>query len=151
MSGPTPSSGSPEVHVPELTLSADTVCWFIAKFREFDVKDAPTEQDPGSNASDDNMASVLEDQPDDPVVEEIDSAIASMSVDQQADLVALMWLGRDGNSLADWASARAEAARARGGHPKQAASYLLGEPMVSDYLEEGLSIFGLSCEGVESV
>jgi hypothetical protein len=30
------------------------------------------------------------------------------------------------------------------------ANYLLGMPLVSDYLEEGLSLFGLSCDEFEA-
>jgi hypothetical protein len=41
---------------------------------------------------------------------------------------------------------RAEAARA---HNKRTAAYLLGIPLLSDYLEEALSLFDLSCDDVE--
>jgi hypothetical protein len=34
-------------------------------------------------------------------------------------------------------------------HNNRTASYLLGEPLLSDYLEEGLSQFGLSCAEFE--
>jgi uncharacterized protein DUF3775 len=37
----------------------------------------------------------------------------------------------------------AEAARA---HYKRTASYLLGMPLLPNYLEEALSLFGISCE-----
>jgi len=142
-------SEPPEVQAPDLTVPSETVCWLIVKFREFDVKDAPMDPDPGSNATDDNMASVLEDRPDDPVIEEIGAIISSLSEDEQIDLVALMWLGRDDRTLDDWPEIRAEAAQARADHPGQTARYLLGEPMVSDYLEEGLSLFGLTCDRLD--
>jgi hypothetical protein len=32
---------------------------------------------------------------------------------------------------------------------EQTASYLLGMPLLADYLEEGLSLFGQSCEDFE--
>ena len=78
-----------------LEISPEKVCFTIIKAREFDVKDAVTEDDPGSNASDDAMYSVLEDHEDDPVEEELTSFISSLSLDEQVDLVALAWLGRD--------------------------------------------------------
>lgn len=127
----------------ELQISTDKVCFVIQKAREFDVKDAVTEPDPGSNASDDNMASVLEDHSDDPVVEELTSLIDSMSEDEQIDLVALAWLGRDDFTVDDWTSVREEAARA---HNKNTVSYLLGMPLLGDYLEEGLTLLGHTCE-----
>lgn len=131
---------------PVLTISPEKVCFLIVKAREFDAKDVLTEPDPGSNPSDDMEAAVLEEHEDDPVVEEINSLIDSLSEDEQVDLVALTWLGRDDYSAADWPTVRAEAARA---HNKRTASYLLGIPLLSDFLEEGLSMLGYSCEEFE--
>jgi hypothetical protein len=135
--------------MPALAISTEKVCFVIIKAREFDVKDAVTEPDTGSNASDDNMISVLEDHGDDPVVEELTSFISSLSDDEQIDLVALAWLGRDDNTIEDWPALREEAARAHRRRTAHTANYLLGMPLVSDYLEEALSLFGLSCEAFE--
>jgi hypothetical protein len=129
-----------------LSISPEKVCFIIIKAREFDAKDQVTEPDPGSNPSDDKDASVLEDHADDPVVEELTSLINSLSVDEQIDLVALAWLGRDDYTASDWATVRDEAARA---HNERTASYLLGIPMLGDFLEEGLSMLGHSCEEFE--
>ena len=131
-----------ETETPELSLSAQKVCQLIVKFREFDVKVAVSIPDPGSNASDDAMISVLEDAPDDPARHEIASWISDMSEDEQIDLVTLAWLGRDDYSASDWPAVREEAARA---HNQRTAEYLLGTPLVGDYLEEGLSMLGYSC------
>jgi hypothetical protein len=129
-----------------LTISPEKVCFIIIKAREFDAKEEANEPDPGSNPSDDKEAAVLEDREDDPVVEELTSLINSLSEDEQIDLVALAWLGRDDYSVADWADVREEAARA---HNERTASYLLGMPMLGDLLEEGLSTLGYSCEEFE--
>jgi len=128
-----------------LTISPEKVFFTIVKAREFDAKDAVTEPDPASNPSDDASA-VLEDHSDDPVVEELTSFINSLSEDEQIDLVALAWLGRDDYSAEDWADLRAEAARA---HNRRTAAYLLGMPQLGDFLEEGLSLLGYSCEEYE--
>ena len=132
--------------VAALTISPEKVCFIIIKAREFDAKEEANEPDPGSNPSDDKEAAVLEDREVDPVVEEITSLINSLSEDEQIDLVALAWLGRDDYSAADWADVREEAARA---HNERTASYLLGMPMLGDLLEEGLSTLGYSCEEFE--
>jgi len=129
-----------------LTISPEKVCFVIVKAREFDAKDEQTEPDPGSNPSDDNEMAVLEEHPDDPVVEELTSFIDSLSVDEQIDLVALTWLGREDYTAADWQAVREEAASA---HNKRTAQYLLGTPLVGDFLEEGLSTLGYSCEEFE--
>jgi hypothetical protein len=132
--------------VDALTISPEKVCFIIIKAREFDVKDAVTEPDPGSNPSDDKDAAVLEDHEDDPVQEELTSLINSLSEDEQIDLVALAWLGRNGYSASDWPTVREEAARA---HNERTADYLLGTPLVADFLEEGLSLLGGSCAEFE--
>ncbi|HEY7296546.1 MAG TPA: DUF3775 domain-containing protein [Xanthobacteraceae bacterium] len=130
-----------------LTISPEKVCFIIIKAREFDAKDQVTEPDPGSNPSDDRDAAVLEDHLDDPVVEEITGLINASSDDEQIDLVALAWLGRDDYSASDWPDVRAEAA---GAHKRRTtAKYLLGLPLLGDFLEEGLSMLGYSCEEFE--
>jgi len=129
-----------------LTISPEKVCFIIIKAKEFDAKDEMTEPDPGSNPSDDKDVEVLEEHEDDPVVEEVTSLINSLSEDEQIDLVALAWLGRDDYSADDWPDVREEAARA---HNKRTAEYLLGMPLVGDFLEEGLSMLGYSCEEFE--
>ena len=134
---------------PALAISLEKVCFVIIKDREFDVKDAATEPDPASNASDDGMISVLETHGDDPVVEELTSFISSLSEDEQIDLVALMWLGRDDSTIEDWPTIRAEAASAHRSRARHTSDYLLGTPLVGDYLEEGLSLFGHSCQAFE--
>ena len=129
-----------------LTISPEKVCFIIIKAREFDAKDEVTEPDPGSNPSDDKDIGVLEDHKDDPVVEEITSFINALSEDEQIDLVALAWLGRDDYSASDWTAVREEAA---GAHNRRTAEYLLGIPLLGDFLEEGLSMLGRSCEEFE--
>jgi hypothetical protein len=124
---------------PALTISAETVYWISAKARRFDVKDVVTEPDPGSNPSDDGMLEVLEDHGNDPVLTELFANIRDLNEDEQIDLVALAWLGRGDGELKDWDSLRAEAARA---HNNRTAAYLLGMPLLSDYLDEALAQLG---------
>lgn len=142
---PTQATDTPEDDSP-LTISPEKVCFVIIKAREFDAKDGVSEPDPGSNPSDDKDVSVLEDRADDPVVQEITSLINALSEDEQIDLVTLAWLGRDDYAAEDWDEVRAEAARA---HNKRTAAYLLGMPQLGDFLEEGLSLLGYSCEEFE--
>jgi hypothetical protein len=133
-----------EHDLPELSISDEKLCFIVAKAREFDVKDVVTDPDDASNPTDDAMLAVLEDHKDDPVVQELVAVISSMSVDEQVDLVALTWLGRGDGDIEDWSELRAEAARA---HNRRTAAYLLGIPLLADYLDEALSLFGIECEG----
>jgi len=131
------------IESPTLSISPAKVCFFIAKAREFDVKDVVTDPDSSSNAADDAMLSVLEDHPDDPTFQELMSFISALSEDEQIDLVTLTWLGRGDGTIDDWDDLRAEASRA---HNNRTASYLLGKPMLADHLEEGLAQFECTCE-----
>ncbi len=130
--------------MPELSISTEQVGYLILKAREFDAKEGMTDPDSASNASDDNMIDVLEDNADDPVVREITGFVNALSVDEQIDLVTLVWLGRGDGTADDWNELRAEAARS---HTPQTARYLLGQPMLGDLLAEGLEALGLSSDG----
>ncbi len=131
---------------PTLTISSESVCFIIVKAREFDAQDVVTEPDSGSNAADDGAASVLEAHSDDLTQKELVAFINALSDEEQADLVALLWLGRGDGTMEDWDDLRDEAQRQ---HNNRTAAYLLGEPLLSDHLEEGLSQFGFSCEDFE--
>ena len=98
--------------MPELAISAEKVRFLIEKTREFDVKEGASDPDSGSNAADDNMVDVLEDNGDDPVVREITGFINAMTEDEQIDLVALMRLGRGDGGIEEWDDLRREAAEA---------------------------------------
>jgi len=74
-------------------------------------------------------------------VREITGFISALSEDEQADLVALMRLGRGDASIEEWGDLREEASGQRDRHT---ARYLLGEPMLGDLLAQGLDEFGLS-------
>ncbi|MGE5157273.1 MAG: DUF3775 domain-containing protein [Gemmatimonas sp.] len=132
--------------IPDLVISPEKVAAILAKARQFDVKDVVTDPDSGSNASDDAMLAVLEDHADDPVRSELRAIIRGLNQDEQIDLVALTWLGRGDGTLDEWQDLREEAARA---HNRRTAEYVLGMPLLSDYLEEGLSQFGHSAEEFE--
>ena len=131
---------------PTLTISSDSVCFIIVKAREFDAQDVVTDPDSGSNAADDGAASVLEAHSDDLTQKELVAFINALSEEEQTDLVALLWLGRGDGTMEDWDDLRDEAQRQ---HNTRTASYLLGEPLLSDHLEEGLSQFGFTCEDFE--
>lgn len=131
---------------PALSIALDKVCFIVVKAREFDVKDAVSDPDSGSNATDDGMIDVLEDHADDPTFDELTAFIDDLTVDEQVDLVALAWLGREDNTISDWKELRAEAARA---HNNRTAAYLLGMPLLPDQLQDGLTQLGLSCADYE--
>ena len=127
----------------ELNISADTVCYIIAKAREFDVKVDPVEPDPGSNPIDSDESEILQDYPDDPSEDELRQAIDDLNVDEVVDLIALAWVGRGDFGPEEWEAAKA---LARERHHAHSAAYLMGIPTLPEYLEEGFSALGHSCE-----
>lgn len=119
-----------------LEINPDKVRQVIAEARMFDAKEAVSDPDSGSNAGDDGMIDILEDSADDATAQELMEFIRSLDDDEQAELVALAWVGRGTYDASQFAEAVAEAARA---HNKRTAEYLLGLPLLGDYLEEGLN------------
>ncbi|SNB62983.1 Protein of unknown function [Arboricoccus pini] len=133
---------------PEIEI--DKVCYIIVKARELDVKDVVVDEDSGSDPMDDDEIDVLEDHGDDPTEEELTTFIDDLNVDEQLDLVALTWVGRGDFTVDEWDEAR-ETATDR--QSSKTSRYLLGIPILGDYLAEGLGAFGLSCvgDGLEAV
>jgi Protein of unknown function (DUF3775) len=127
--------------MPDLAISAEKIAFLIEKAREFDVKEAASDLDSGSNAADDDMIDVLEDDGEDPIVRELTGFIRALNEDEQIDLVTLMWLGRGDGSVEEWDELRARAVDARSEYDNaraETARYLLGEPMLGDFLADGL-------------
>lgn len=142
---------TPDIEPPkgvELGINSEKVCHVIAKARAFDAKEEMTDPDSGSNAADDGMTDVLEDLPDDIDATRLEllEFIRSMDEDEQINLVALAWVGRGTYDLGEWREALNQA---RAQHNKRTAEYLLGLPMLGDYLEEGLAAFGLDCDAFD--
>ena len=132
--------------MPNLSISSEKVCYLIVKAREFDVQDVDTDEDEGSNPSDDRQIDVLEENSDNPVAQELRVFIAELGEEEKADLIGLLRLGRGDGTMGEWSAMRSEGHRE---HAGRVATYLMGEPLLSDYLEEGLSQFGFSCAEFE--
>jgi len=123
---------------PTLDIASDKLAFIIEKAREFDVKESDSDPDSGSNPSDDGNADILEDKADDATREELVGAIRELNEDERAELIALAWLGRGTYELEEWDEA---ISTARSEHGKRAAEYLIGLPLLGDYLEDGMALF----------
>ena len=127
-----------------LTIPMSTLGWIIVKAREFDGKDTGTD-DIGDDS--DNPMGVLEDRADDPTEDELTSWISDLTDSQKSELVALFWLGRGDADASDFPDLIDQA---RGERGKSTARYLLGSPLLGDYLEEGLERLGIDTSEIES-
>ena len=133
-----PSRRGRRTQEPVLNLPLDKISFIILKAREYDVKESDGDPNEGSNAIDDGQTDVLMEDHDDPVGEELLGAIRSLNEDERMRLVALAWVGRGTYSKEEW---REAIATARSEHSRRTAEYLLGMPLLGDYLEDGLAQF----------
>lgn len=129
-----------------LELDTDKVCYIVVKARELDVQVAVEEPGYGSDATDEGFRQVLQAYSEDPTFDELKEAIDDLNVDEQCQLVALTWVGRGDYGTDEWDEALSTA---RDAHSDHTALYLIGIPILADYLEEGLAAFDLSCEDFE--
>ena len=131
----------------ELTIDPETVRLFILKARaisaavnddyadghehEVELTEANTEGHHHDGLAEEEEGNLTE--------QELRALIGDLNVDEATELVALAWVGRGDFTGREWAEAVAEA---RQNSNKSAANYLLGMPMLGDWLEEGLEAIG---------
>jgi len=126
-----------------IEISPTKVGFVILKAREYGAKVGAWDE---GATSDHDADSILEDFKDDATAAELIEFIRDLNVDEQVSLVALAWIGRGSFSREELDDAL-ETARAE--RNKRTAEYLLGIPLLSDYLEEGLDLLGYSVEDAE--
>jgi len=129
--------------MPGLEISTDKIGFVIVKAREMAVKVAAW--DDGAT-SDHDAESILEDFSDDATQAEFKEFIRDLNEDEQVSLVALAWIGRGSFAPEELEEALTTA---RSEHTNRTADYLLGMPLLPDYLEEGLDRLGYSVEDTE--
>jgi hypothetical protein len=129
--------------MPELDISPEKVAWVIVRAREFGAKFAPSDL---SDADEEHDGAILENRARDPTQNELASFIRRLNRDEQANLIALTWIGRGTYSIDEWESALETARRER---QETVVSYLLGIPLLADYLETALDAFGFAVRDLE--
>ena len=122
-----------------MDLNPDTVFFIIDKAQEFHVKEQVTIPEEPLSPTDDWARQVLADHADDPVLQELLIAIDDLEPDQQVTLVALMWVGRGDFSADEWDTAIDSAQESWN---ERSAQYLIGTPLVADYLSMGMEELG---------
>lgn len=131
----------------DLTIGPDTVRLFVLKARA--ISAALSNDYEGGNEHeielDDQSKDghhhdgLAEEEEENLTEEELRQLIDDLNVDEAAELIALMWIGRGDYDAGEWTEVVAEA-RQRGN--KRTSDYLLGMPMLGDWLEEGLEAIG---------
>ncbi|MGH6792689.1 MAG: DUF3775 domain-containing protein [Methyloceanibacter sp.] len=126
-----------------LEISTDKIGFVIQKAREMAAKVAAWDD---SATSDHDAESILEDFSDDATQAELKEFIRDLNEDEQVSLVALAWIGRGSFSAEELDEALATARSERVNRTEE---YLLGMPLLPDYLEEALDRLGYSVEDTE--
>ena len=132
----------------ELTIDPDPVRLFVLKAKAVSAAlnhdyeaGAEHEVEIDHDAHDTHRHDGLaEEEEEDLTAEELRALINDLNVDEAAELIAIAWIGRGDFEIGEWTEAVAQA-RERG-HRRRASSYLLGLPMLGDWLEEGLEAIG---------
>ncbi len=102
----------------KLNLSPEFLRNLILQLRALMAQEEEVSPDSGSNPSDDEGAATLQETPDNLLRAGLETEIEDLEPDQQAELVALMWIGRGDMEPEEWEEALALAAeRHEGGRP----------------------------------
>jgi len=123
-----------------LTIPLEMLAYIIEKAREFDAE-VPSDAEEGSNAADDDEREILLDTPENPTEQELRDAIDGLGIPERQELLALMWLGRGDYDAESWSEALQQARQTQSASET---TYLLGTPLLGEYIEEGVSALGLS-------
>jgi len=130
-----------------LDIAPEKVAHVIIKAREYDAKVGAWDDSPEEGDAEEDPTAILEDYANDPTRAELAGFIDRLNYDEQANLVALMWVGRGTYEKEEFDEA---VDTARSERISATANYLLGIPLLADYLEEGLEKLGYSVDDVES-
>ncbi|MCG5515493.1 MULTISPECIES: DUF3775 domain-containing protein [Ectothiorhodospira] len=126
-----------------LQISPNLVCWFISHAREFHAQEDVMLPEEPDHQTDAWIDEALEEHADNAVYLDLKNAVEELEPELQANMVALMWLGRGDYSDDEWDLALEEA---KSNWTPRTADYLLATPMGADYLAEGLAMLGHTCE-----
>jgi len=127
-----------------LNINSETVCFIISKSREFHAKEAASfpEKFPEVEYESD-WTQILAENQDDLTFQEVKRVIEDLEPDQQTELLALMYVGREDFNVNEWSLAYKEA---KTNLKPRLAEYLFSKPQLADFLENALSLLGYSCD-----
>src|SRR6476661_1866611 len=133
----------------------DTLCRIILRGREYEAQTA-SDYDPDESADNvddeqEGTLSVLEDEINDSVEEELHAAFEDLGEDQLAEVIAFCWVGQGTYEAGDWDEAMQEAQDMVGESTDEAINELMEQPMLASVLESGLAAFDLSCDGIGEI
>lgn len=131
-----------------LDINPENVCRLVELAREFHAKESVVLPEDASHSLDELPLDVLESHEGDLVLDEFRAVVNDLDPSQQQEVVALLWLGREDDTIEEW-DALLKVAREE--WTTSTADYLIAHPMLADFLQDGLAQHGYSCEGPDLV
>jgi hypothetical protein len=134
-----------------LLTPLETICRLILRAKELEAQIPAEDPDEDPDNVDDfddeggEALSVLEDELNEGVEEEIQAVLDDLADDQLAEIVALAWVGRGTFDASEWDDAFAEAGDL---NSAERIDELMDMPLLAGHLEAGLAAFDYSCDGV---
>jgi hypothetical protein len=131
----------------------ETLCRIVLRAREYDAQ-TPSDYDPDEDADnvddeDEGSLSVLDDDINDSVEEELRSILEDLGEDQLMEVLVFCWIGAGNYDASEWDEAMQDAEEMHDdGGGEALIDELLEMPMLPSVLESGLAAFDLSCDGV---
>ena len=125
-----------------LQISPRRVAHIIIRAREMEAKVGTWDRSGDSTDAD----SILESRRGDATEAELRAFIRRLNDDEKASLVAIMWIGRETFDPEELEEAM-QTAREEASTPTE--KYLMGVPLLSDYLESGLEKLGVDVTEAE--
>ena len=136
----------------DLLTPLETICRLILRAKELEAQvpaeDPDDDPDDIDDLEDGEALSVLEDELNDGVEEEIQAVLDDLAEDQLAEIVALAWVGRGTYDSSEWDDAFEEANSL---DTEQKIDELIDMPLLAGHLEAGLAAFDFSCDGIGQV
>jgi len=138
----------------ELLTPLETLCRLILRAKELEAQIPAEDPDEDPDNVDDfddeggEALSVLQDELNEGVEEEVQALLDDLAEDQLAEVVALAWVGRGTYDASEWDDAFAEAGDL---DPTERVDELMDMPLLAGHLEAGLAAFDYSCDGLGQV
>lgn len=136
----------------DLLTPLETLCRLILRARELEAQvpaedpdEDPENIDDFDDEEGDQALSVLEDELNTGVEEEVQAMLDDLAEDQLAEVLALAWVGRGTYDSSEWDDAFAEAGEL---DPSERMDELTDMPLLAAHLDSGLAAFDYSCAGV---
>ena len=131
----------------EPSTPLETLCRIVLRAREYEAQ-VPSnygDDEEPDNVDDtgEEVLSVLDDDINTSVEEELRGILDDLADDQLTEVLAFCWIGQGTYEASDWDEALEAAAE-----ENNVIDELLEMPMMASVLEQGLAAFELSCDGI---